>query len=64
MAKIISKRGQKPPVQPVESPVAEVEFFVIDMGCGGYQLTEEELDHVRKVFEGIRKQLDSVVRTP
>jgi len=61
MAKIISKRGQKTAPK-VDVPISEgPDIFAIDLGCGGYQLTEEELDHVRRVFEGIRKQLDSIV---
>jgi hypothetical protein len=64
MGKIISKRGQVDP-EPVEEFPPEEEYvitsstiYVYDGMGNQLPLTQEELDHIREVFEGIRKALN------
>ncbi len=61
MAKIISKRGQKPaaPAPATSSGTHSIGVIIVD--AGDYALTTDELEHVRRVFEGIRKQLDAIM---
>ena len=62
MGKIISKRGK--PAEPASPTGPEefsiVEILIIDAGLD-FVPSPEELEQIRRVFESIRKQLDSII---
>jgi hypothetical protein len=58
MAKIISKRGQVKSAPPRE--VIETQISIIELD-DGFTPTPEELEHIKRVFESIREQLDAIV---
>jgi hypothetical protein len=58
MAKIISKRGQVKSAPPRE--VIETQISIIELD-DGFTPTPEELEHIKRVFESIREQLDVIV---
>ena len=62
MAKIISKRGQKTVASAPASSQSTQSIGIIVIDAGDYTLNADELEHVRRVFEGIRKQLDAIVK--
>jgi len=60
MAKIISKRGQAKRVPQREVIVNESQITIIELD-DGFTPTPEELEHIKRVFESIREQLDAIV---
>jgi|DEB19_MinimDraft_2_1074335.scaffolds.fasta_scaffold501733_2 hypothetical protein len=58
MAKIISKRGQVKSAPQRE--VIETQISIIELD-DGFTPTPEELEHIKRVFESIREQLDAIV---
>lgn len=58
MAKIISQRGKKPAQTKVQKPERDSRTFVIEIT--DFTPSPAELDHIKKVFDGIRKQLNDV----
>lgn len=45
----------------VEQPKdEEFEIFIYQTGGDAEKLSPDELEHIRKIFESIRKQLDSI----
>ena len=63
---IISRRGRKPaqPETSIEIHTTEVEVYIYS-GSGGQQpLTPEEQEHIKRVFDNIRKQLDAIGSKP
>lgn len=65
MAKIISKRGQvksAPPREVIETQISiiETQISIIELD-DGFTPTPEELEHIKRVFESIREQLDAIV---
>ena len=65
---IISRRGRQR-VQPqpngdIQIHTTEVEVYIYS-GTGGQQpLTPEEQEHIKRVFDNIRKQLDAIGSKP
>lgn len=61
MAKIISRRGEeKAKREVIEDSVVVTEIFLYGIDGSNITLTDEELDHIRRVFDSIRKSLDSI----
>jgi hypothetical protein len=61
MGKIISRRGQKAQPEKIQKEIPEdLETFLYGTGVHGQDLTDEELDNIHRVFENIRKHLDSM----
>jgi hypothetical protein len=43
-----------------EPQVEELEVFIYQANGSAEKLSPEDLEHIRRVFESIRKQLDSI----
>ena len=64
---IISKRGkqaQAPTPQEISISTTEVEVYIYAGNGGQHELSPEELEHIKRVFESIRKGLDSITGSP
>lgn len=62
MAKIISKRGQKQSSKEARETSTENYIYIIEIA--DFTPTPAELDHIKKVFDGIRKQLNDIENLP